>query len=232
VTLKRFLLSFILLISVLAVCQTRAPGPSIELASEPHHTLLLQNSKVRVYRLKLKPHEATLPHWHRKFYAYLSLSPAVIGNEVRGRKPVMSHTDGDEVHISKGGFIVAERNESSETVELLVVEPLSATAGTFDSPVKSIDYHDAVLGELFDTPVVRGYEMRIAAGGNTSLNEKDCDRLLIAISDLELQDEFTDKLLAVVSMAVGEIHWIPRGVTHVITNIGQSPATFVTVEFK
>jgi len=29
----------------------------------------------------------------------------------------------------------------------------------------------------------------------------------------------------------GDIKWLPGGYTHTLTNVGQSPARFVTVEF-
>ena len=101
------------------------------IADEPHHTLIFQNSEVRVFHLKLQPNEVTLPHRHEMYYAYLSLRAVTIGNEVRGRQPVLTQLEAGELHTSKGGFTVAERNNSSEPADLLVIEAIGKDDGSF-----------------------------------------------------------------------------------------------------
>ncbi|MGD0220671.1 MAG: hypothetical protein ABSC73_09500 [Acidimicrobiales bacterium] len=209
------------------------PGPAaVEIVDEPHHSLLLRNAQVRVFRLKLQPGEATLPHRHGMFYAFLSLRPVVIGNEVRGRQPVMTRIEAGELHTSKGGFTVAERNNSSEPADLLVIEALKANAGEFNSPMGGFRYHDAAFGELFQASAVRGYTMTIAAGGRTEQHGENYDRLLIAVSDLDFREDTASQSPSEFAMKAGEVRWIPRGQTHATTNIGASPATFITLEFN
>ncbi len=207
-------------------------SPPVELADEPHHTLLLANSKVRVFRLELQPNEATLPHRHNKFYAFLSLRPVKISNEVRGRPPVVTYIEAGELHTSKGGFAVAERDSSAQPAELLVIETVQLGGGGFDTPMGGFRYHDAAFSELFEAPVVRGYSMDIAAGGRTEPHEERYDRLLVAVSDLNLRENVMGQSPSELRMEAGEIRWVPRGMMHTTMNIGKSPAVFVTLEFE
>lgn len=208
-----------------------APSTPVEIVDEPHHTPLLQNPEVRVFRLKLQPNEVTLPHRHKTFYAYLSLRPVTIGNVVRGRQPVVTHIEATEVHTSKGGFTLAERNNSSEPADLLVIEAVKLSAGEFNTPMGGFLYHDAALGAIFEASAIRGYSMIIAAGGRTEEHAEQYDRLLVAVSDLKLRENLVGQPPSEFQMKAGEIRWIPRGMTHATTNIGTSPATFITLEF-
>ena len=202
-----------------------------EITDEPHHTLLFQNDEVRVFHLKLQPNDVTLPHRHSTFYAYLSLHPVTIGNEVRGRQPVLTQLEGGELHTSKGGFTVAERNNSSEPADVLVIEAMKAEDGSFATPMDSFRFHDAAFGELFVAPMMRGYTLTIAAGGRTEQHKENYDRLLVAITDLKLRETKAEGTQSDLEMRAGDIRWLPRGVTHSVTNIGASSATFITLEF-
>jgi hypothetical protein len=205
---------------------------SVEIVDEPHHTLLLQNPEVRVFRLKLQPNEVTLPHRHKSFYAYLSLRPVTIGNEVRGRQPVVTDIEAAELHTSKGGFTVAERNNSSEAADLLVIEAMKAGERGFNTPMGGFRFHDAAFGAIFEAPAIRGYTMTIAAEGRTEEHAEPYDRLLVAVSDLKLRENVAGQPPSELQMKAGEIRWIPRGMTHATTNIGKAPATFITLEFE
>lgn len=207
-----------------------APSTPIEIVDEPHHTLLLQNPEVRVFRLKLQPNEVTLPHRHKTFYAYFSLRPVTIGNEVRGRQPVVTHIEATELHTSKGGFTLAERNNSSEPADLLVIEAVKPSAGGFNTPMDGFRYHDAAFGAIFEAPAIRAYTMTIAVGGRTEEHAEQYDRLLVAASDLKLRENVVGQPPSELQMKAGEIRWIPGGITHAMTNIGTSPATFITLE--
>lgn len=209
-----------------------APSAPVEVVDEPHHTLLLQNPEARVFRLKLQPNEVTLPHRHKAFYAFLSLRPVTISNEVRGRQPVVTHIEATELHTSKGGFALAERNNSTEPADLLVIEAVNPSGGGFSTPMGGFRYHDAAFGAIFEAPVIRGYTMTIATGGRTEEHAEQYDRLLVAVSDLKLRENVVGQPPAELQMRAGEIRWIPRGMTHATTNIGTSPATFITFEFR
>jgi quercetin dioxygenase-like cupin family protein len=215
---------------VLAKAQ-ESPGKAIEIADEPHHSLLLQNDKVRVFHLKLQPGEATLRHRHSRYYVYLSLRPMTIANEVQGRQPVITRLEAGELHTSKGGFILAERNNSPEPADLFVIEATKASSEGFATPMGGFRFHDTAFGELFDAPVMRGYSMVVAVGGRTEQHTENYDRLLVAISDLNFRETVDGRAPAEFQLKAGDMRWVPRGMTHAITNIGASPAIFITLEF-
>jgi len=225
-----------LVIVALALCTAaqaqQGDAVPVDLANEPHHKVLFENSQVRVFRLVLQPGETTLPHRHKSFYAYLSLRPVTIANEVRGRPPVVVTVEGGELHTSKGGFTLAERNKSSEPADLLVIESLKSDGAGFSTPIGGFRFHDAAFGELFDSPAMRGYSMTIAAGGRIERHDENYDRLLIAVSDLKLRDDFAGPPFSEFQMRAGDVKWFPRGVSHATANTGTSPAIFITLEFE
>lgn len=225
--------SVIVALLVCAAAQAQeSPAAPVDISAEPHHTVLLENPEVRVFRLELQPGKATVLHRHKNLYAYLSLRPVTIANEVRGRPPVIVSLEGSEVHTSKGGFTLAERNKSSQPADLLVIEALKSDGTGFATPIGGFRFHDAALGELFEFPVMRGYTMTIAAGGRTEKHDENYDRLVIAVSDLKLREDLDGQPSSEIQMKAGDVKWFPRGASHATTNTGVSPATFITLEFE
>jgi len=219
---------------VLAVCSFgwgQENAAVLDLSAEPHHQLLLENEQTRVFRLELRPNEASLPHHHGTAYAYLSLGQATIANEVRGRQPVVVNLDGGDVHTSKGGFTLAERNQSSAPADFIVVEALKREGVAFADPMGALKFHDAAFGELFELPMFRGYIMTFAAGGRTERYQEKYDRLVIAVTDLRLRDDIVGQPSSVLTMNAGDVQWFARGTVHTTTNSGTLPAKFVTLEF-
>jgi hypothetical protein len=124
-------------------------------------------------------------------------------------------------------------NDSAEAVELIVIEFMEPENGErFAEPMGGFQFHNAALGELFESSTVRGYTLAIAAGGRVGKRHESYDRLLIALSDLRLREEINDLPSSDMTMKQGEVCWIGRGVTHSTTNTGSSPAALLTLEFK
>ena len=203
-----------------------------DLISEPHHKLVFQNDVVRVFRLELQPNEATESHRHGNFYAFFSLNPLTIANEVRGRKPVVSTLEAGEVRTSKGGFTLAERNLSSHPAELFVVELVKPNTGSFTTPMLGFRYHDTATGELFEEGGVRAYTMTMAADGRTEPHVESYDRLVVALTDLKLRDNVVGESPTELTMKTGEVRWFHHGQTHSTMNVGTGPISFITFEFS
>jgi quercetin dioxygenase-like cupin family protein len=216
-----------------ALAAQESPSTSVlDLSKEPHHKVVFENPQVKALRLELQPGEETLPHRHQRPYAYLSLESVTIANEVRGRSPVVVELEAGEVHTSKGGFTLAERNKSSAAADLIVIEALKASTADFATPIGGFRYHDAAFGEVFQLPEMRAYSLVIAAGGRTEKHEERFDRLLVALSDLKLREDTADQPPNEIVMKAGEIKWFPRGMNHATTNTANSPASFITFEFQ
>jgi oxalate decarboxylase/phosphoglucose isomerase-like protein (cupin superfamily) len=77
-----------------------------------------------------------------------------------------------------------------------------------------------------------GYTMIIAAGGHTGDHAENYDRLIIAVSDLELREDRSGEPPSELRMKAGDVKWFPRGISHATTNTGTSPATSITFEFE
>ncbi|MGO9403282.1 MAG: hypothetical protein ACLPVW_07405 [Terriglobales bacterium] len=218
------------LLQVMVLAQQRTAAP-IDFGDEPHHRLLLENSSVRVYKLTLRPGEATAPHYHGRFYIFVSLNAASIDTEVRGRSPIKSQLESGELRTSKGGFTIAERNSGPAPAEEIVIEPRDSRQGAkFDEPMASFRYHDAAVGAIFEQPLSRAYDMVIAAGGMTEKHTEKYNRLLIALTDLRLKDE-TEGTASQINENVGGVLWLYGGGPHTLSNIGDHPAHFITIEF-
>ena len=136
------------------------------------------------------------------------------------------------MQTSKGGFTLSERNKSSDPADVLLIEALKSDGAGFAVPIGRFRFHDAAFGSLFDFPVMRGYTMTLAAGGRTEKHGEDYDRMVIAVSDLDLGEDIAGQGSSESRMKAGDVKWFNRGVTHATTNRGMSPATFITIEFE
>jgi oxalate decarboxylase/phosphoglucose isomerase-like protein (cupin superfamily) len=55
---------------------------------------------------------------------------------------------------------------------------------------------------------------------------------MVAVTDLSLRDDIAGQSPAQLTMKAGDVSWLPRGTIHATANVGASPATFITLEFK
>jgi hypothetical protein len=208
------------------------PSQEVAIEKEPHHSVVFENAEVRVFRLVLQPNESTLPHRHHGPYAFLSLHDVEMQNEVPGRAPVKSDLTAGDLHTSKGGFLLAERNMSTSGADLIVVERMGTPGAPFGSPMAGFRVHEAATGELFEGASMRAYSTRMAVGGRTEVHEEIFDRLIVALTDLRLQGESEDHKHAEISMKSGEVRWISKGTGQALANLGDAPCTFITFEFN
>jgi hypothetical protein len=93
-------------------------------------------------------------------------------------------------------------------------------------------YHNAAVGKLFESQAMRGYSGMLFPGGQTDPYKENYDRLFIAVTDLNLRDTEVGGSQSNLEMKAGEIRLLPRGLTHAVTNLGESIVTFITLEFN
>jgi len=184
-------------------------APALNIAHEPHHTVLLQNLKARVLRLTLQPNEETRLHRHDSYYAFVSLKPALISNEVPGHAPKITKLEARELHTSRGGFELVERNISAEPAEIVVVELLNPAPRAFDSPMGGMPYRDALYSDLFEVPGMRAYSVFLLAGNRIQKREQKFDRIVLALKDLSLQVETDGRPADDLNLKAGEMRWLP-----------------------
>ncbi len=125
--MKRFLFLFLLIPFLAAQTATE-----VEITSEPSHHLALENNYLRVFKVEVAPHTATLMHRHRHDYIYVTLGDAHISNEVEGKAPVDLRLADGEARFTAGNFAHVTRNLSDQpfrnvTIELMQDEKLRQT---------------------------------------------------------------------------------------------------------
>jgi hypothetical protein len=97
---------------------------AVPIPKEPHHHLVLENEYVRVFRVSVPAHSATVLHQHDVPYLYVALGPANVINAVQGKPEVHLVMADGQVGYSRGGFTHIARTDAglvfnNVTIELL-----------------------------------------------------------------------------------------------------------------
>lgn len=93
-------------VSLLLGFATAQPQPPAEVPidQEPHHHLVLENEYVRVFKVEVAPHEATLVHRHTRDYVVVTIGDAEVTNAVVGKEPKKwNFKDGDVTFLEASG---------------------------------------------------------------------------------------------------------------------------------
>jgi hypothetical protein len=101
--------------------KAQAPA-AVPIPEEPHHHLVLQNSFVRVFRVSVPAHDATLLHQHDVPYLYVALGPADFVNAVAGKPEAHLMMEDGQVGYSPGGFAHIARTDSGLVFNNVTVE--------------------------------------------------------------------------------------------------------------
>jgi hypothetical protein len=119
--MKRLFLVLALLFS--ASLPAQAPV-AVPLTQEPHHHLVLENDYVRVFRVSVPAHAATLLHQHDVPYLYVSLGPADVVNAVQGRPEARIVMADGQIGYSPGHFAHIARTDAGSTFDNVTIELL------------------------------------------------------------------------------------------------------------
>jgi quercetin dioxygenase-like cupin family protein len=123
--------------SVLAQKHAGTPADPVPVAEEPDHRLVFENEYVRVFKVVVPPHAATLVHRHERDYVVVTIGEADVTNEPVGKPAVRWQFKDGDVKFLKGGFAHRAVNEGDKpfvnyTVELK--KPDAATCGLAGQP--------------------------------------------------------------------------------------------------
>lgn len=224
-----------LLVALLSSSQPKAPSV-VEITAEPSHHLVLQNRYVRVFSVEVAPRTATLVHRHRHDYIFVSLGPAEISNEVEGKPPVkLKLTEGD-TEFAAGNFAHSVRNLSIASFRNITIELLrDEKTGSIPTDEDSRSLHVLRGGteeSLFVKDGVRVSEVELQIAGVEPKHRHAKAELMVALTDLLLRSEVVGKGASNIEMKAGDVRWMEGGFTHTVTNVGQGPAKYVTLEFE
>jgi hypothetical protein len=209
----------------------------VEITSEPSHHLVFENHYVRVFSVEVAARSATLLHRHRHDYIFVSLGPAQISNEVEGKPPAEIKLADGEARFTQGNFTHLVRNTSNQSFRNIAIELLQDEK-TGSVPLPSDDTRGLQVLKggteqvLFVKDGVKVSEIELQIAGVEPKHHHANKELMIALTDLVLRSDVVGKGASNLEMKAGEVKWMEGGFTHTVTNVGQGPAKYVTLEFE
>jgi hypothetical protein len=245
------LLCFALLLLAFSL-NAQAPT-AVPIPKEPHHHVVLENDYVRVFRVSVPAHEATLLHQHDVPYLYVALGPADVINAVQGKPEAHLVMADGQLGYSPGHFAHIARNESdlpfnNVTIELLkpqgeprnqcdkVVDgPVLTCTGEVkgmpaNSPLKALPKLGIVPRRSFETDEISVAFYSLSLVGTYNEDSKS-PRLLIAEDVPRLHVEIAGE--SAKSLSNGETVWLEAGKEwKIILPRQDKPTRFVMIRFK
>jgi quercetin dioxygenase-like cupin family protein len=220
--------------ALLAPAQT---APEVEITAEPHHHLAFQNQHVRVFKVEVAPHEATLMHRHRHDYIFVTLGASEVSNDVVGKPPVTLKLQDGEVRFTPGDFAHLARNLALTPFRNVTIEFIRDQQAHKSPPPKWDEEHGLrVLSGgtqeiLMVKDGVRVSEIELNTAGVLPKHRHAGPHLVVAVTDLELRSQVAAQQASNIELKAGDIKWVPGDLTHTLTNVGPQQAKFVTLEF-
>jgi quercetin dioxygenase-like cupin family protein len=229
--MKRLL--FLLLLVPLLFAQTTT---EVEITAEPAHHLVLENEYVRIFKVEVAPHTATLMHRHGHDYIAVTLGDAHISNEVAGKSPVdvnlkdggTGFTPGNFAHIARD---LSERPFRNVTIELMQDEKLRQAPSHWPEDSGEKTFPGGRSKILFVKDGVRVSEVNLEPGAVVPSHHHDGPHMIVAISDLDLRSDVEGKGSTSAKLNTGDVKWVQGGFTHTVTNAAKTPARFVAIDF-
>jgi quercetin dioxygenase-like cupin family protein len=232
---SRRLLCAFLFLGILLAAQTAS---EVEITAEPHHHAALENAYVRVFKVEVAPHQATLMHRHRHDYVFVSLGASEVENDVAGKPPVTLKLQDGETHFTPGNFAHIAKNLADTPFRNVTIEFLQDEKA-HQTPLPKWDeerglqvLQGGTKDIMFVQDGVRVSELDLQPGGVIPKHHHAGPHLVVAVTDLGLRSDVEGKPATLRVLKAGDIAWIEGGYTHTVTNVGQQPAKFVALEFQ
>ncbi|MGA2811193.1 MAG: hypothetical protein ABSG16_07325 [Candidatus Acidiferrum sp.] len=233
------LLPFLLAVPLLA----QAPA-SVDMAEEPHHHLLIDNSYVRAFGFSLPAGESTLLHPHNRPYLAVTLGPADFANDVVGKPEVRGKLSDGQVTYSRGGFAHLVKADaglpfSNITVELLHAqgEPRNLCEKIVPGDVGACDLTGEQPGApiatrpLFETDEIRVDSVVVRRNGDIVDQPHALPGLLIAVSGAPIQVARVPATRTQI-LHSGEVLWLPLKAEPKFTVEDGPEARLILISFK
>src|SRR5260370_30763987 len=247
--MKRRLILVAILFSSCAQGQAPATPTAVPIPKEPHHHLVLENDYVRVFRVSLPAHDATLVHQHDVPYLYISLGPADVINAVQGRPEARIVMADGQVGYSSGHFAHIARTDAGSSFDNVTIEllhpqgtPRNRCAKIVDGPINNCpdeeQTRDGIASRALNMPipVLETNEILLTSGsvgakaGYIQSGSQPA-QLLIALDSSGVRVEVRGQLSRAVHC--GETLWLPAGNPPAIFSLGeQGSSRFLLLAFR
>jgi quercetin dioxygenase-like cupin family protein len=212
----------------------------VEITAEPNHHLVFQNEQIRVFDVQIPARADTLMHRHRHDYAFVTIGTTDIATQPKDHPPVQVHLQDGEARFASAPIVHVVRNLSDHTfrnidVEYLQDEKLRAAVKSGKvhwNEARGLDILDHGTKEIVSVDDgVRITLIELQPGGMVPQHHHDGPYLLVALSDVELQNDVKGKGAATLSLKQGETKWFPGSETHSVMNMSKHDVKFVALEF-
>ncbi len=231
---------FIAGLIVLALALNAQAPVAVPIPKEPHHHLVLENEYVRVFRVSVPAHDATLLHQHDVPYLYVSLGPADVINAVQGKPEARIVMADGQVGYSPGHFAHIARTDAGSTFNNVTIELLhpqgepknrceNVVPGDKSSCTVERGESSYTITPLFETAEISVLFVRLRP---KALFQEfpDRDRLLVALDQATLLVQTQGK--PEVNLTGGNSVWLSRLRSQTIQNSVNSPSSFLSISFK
>ena len=203
----------------------------VEITAEPHHHPTLENSYVRVFKVEVGPHDSTLMHWHRHDYLFVTIGASELENDVAGKAPVTLKLQDGEVRFTPGNFAHIARNLALTPLRNVTIELKNNSAAKWNEDRGLAVLQKGTQHVLFVKDGARVSDIELQPAGVLPKHTHSGPHLVIAVTDLDLRNAPAGKRAENVQLKAGDVAWVPKGVTHSLTNVGPDKARWIGVEF-
>jgi len=221
--------------AAITACAILVPAHTVsevEITAEPHHHLVLENRYLRVFKVEVAPHEATLMHRHRHDYVYVTLGATEISNEVEGKPPAVIKLQDGEVKFTPGNFAHIARDLAATPFRNLTIEFLQPRPSRPWKQERELQvFSGGTQHILFVEDGVRVSEIELQSAGVLPKHHHSGPHLVVALTDLVIRSQVPGATGSNIELKAGDVKWVPAGFTHTLTNVGDQMAKFVTLEF-
>jgi hypothetical protein len=227
----------LLLLLLFVALRVSAQTP-MDIASEPHHHLLFENSEVRVFAVSLRPSERAYVRRQHNFLV-VTLQDCEMVMWAEGQSDILNFrfNQGD-VRFLFGGPARGVRNDHNSEYRNITVEFLNPKVTTYgyQPNIGGWQYGGSVLAQPVDprakfVDILRlgeatAKDVQLLAGDALPAPDKDVSELIIPVTDVDLNSESGR-----MRKSQGEVAWI-AGRQRDLVNRDALPARFIVVELK
>jgi hypothetical protein len=190
----------ILLFLVIAIATPARAQRAVPVANEPHHHLVYTDERLRVFRVDVPAHSATMLHEHAVDYAWIAVGSSEFVNAVRDAAEVKVVAQDGSVHFTRGGFahlarVDGDRPFRNVTLELpheqtaprnlceavLADQPLDCAAAMSRSAAL---FTGAGVRPEFETDQVRVTLITMAPEARLALAKRGRPLVLVSVDDV------------------------------------------------
>lgn len=240
----RLAVLLILLVTTALGQSARRKAQPVAIAAEPLYKLVLENPRVRVLQAEIPAGKTTTFHRHEADYVLISLSPARVVERIAGKPARTANFAVGETQLVGGGLAHVLTNSGATPYRAVFVELLGAageppprTPGQRRNPCvyPAGGITDKCPGTFMQKRSWKGATVtvhQLAPGAVLGRHEHKSDHLAVAITPLHLQSAIEGQQPVHLTWQPGEVAWVQGGMSHSLSNEGQQPARFVTIELR